>query len=104
MRKPKQPDRKHCRPQQRKPDDLGRCLTPLDTDHSLIGVVELSLSNWLVAGVVPGIERQPLKKLKPEPAGLLELLQRWRLEAESAGRRITRIAVAYEAGRVRRSR
>lgn len=99
MRKPKQPDSKDCRPQQRKPDDLGRCLTPLDADHSLIAVVELSLSSWLVAGIVPGIERQPLKKLKPEPAGLLELLQRWRLEAERACRRITRIAVAYEAGR-----
>jgi transposase len=27
----------------------------------LVAVVELSLSGWLVAGVIPGIERQPLK-------------------------------------------
>jgi transposase len=99
MRKPKQPDPRRCKPQQRKPNDLGRCLVALDADHTLIAVVELSLSSWLVAGVVPGVERQPLKKLKAEPAALFELLQRWRLEAERSGRKITRIAVAYEAGR-----
>jgi len=99
MRKPKPPDPRRCKPQQRKPNDLGRCLVALDADHTLIAVVELSLSSWLVAGVVPGVERQPLKKLKAEPAALFELLQRWRLEAERSGRKITRIAVAYEAGR-----
>jgi len=98
MRKPKQPHQRH--PQhQRKPNDLSHCLAALDGDHTLVAVVELSLSNWLVAGVVPGVERQPLKKLKPEPGALLELLHRWRLEAERSGRKIARIAVAYEAGR-----
>jgi transposase len=99
MRKPKQPDPRRYKPQQREPNDLSRCVAALDADHTLIAVVELSLSSWLVAGVVPGVERQPLKKLKPEPAALLELLHRWRLEAERSGRKITRIAVAYEAGR-----
>jgi transposase len=94
MRKPKQHAEK-----QRQPNDLSHCLAALDSDHTLIAVVELSLSSWLVAGVVPGVERQPLKKLKPEPGALLELLHRWRLEAERAGRKITRITVAYEAGR-----
>jgi hypothetical protein len=28
--------------------------------------VELSQSTWLVAAAVPGIERQPLKKLEPD--------------------------------------
>jgi transposase len=98
MRTPKQPDRRQPQ-QQRKPNDLSRCLSPLDGDHTLIAVVELSLSSWLVGGVVPGVERQPLKKLKPEPGALLELLHRWSLEAERSGRKITRIAVAYEAGR-----
>src|SRR5262249_18413692 len=45
------------------------------------------------------IERQPLKKLAPDRDGLLQLLYRWRKEATQAGRRIKRIAVAYEAGR-----
>jgi transposase len=31
-------------------------------DTTLIAAVELSLSSWLVAGIVPGVERQPLKK------------------------------------------
>ena len=44
-------------PQQRKPNDLSRSLTALDMDTTLIAVVELSLSSWLVAGIVPGVER-----------------------------------------------
>jgi transposase len=48
---------------------------------------------------VPGLERNPLKKLTPDRDGLLQLLHRWRKEAVQAGRSIKRIAVAYEAGR-----
>src|SRR5580700_10481462 len=61
--------------------------------------VELSQSSWLVGGVVPGIERQPRKKLEPSPERLLAVLHRWRDEAVRAGRTITRIALAFEAGR-----
>jgi hypothetical protein len=43
-------------------NDLSRCLHPLDMDAALIAVIEMSQSSWLVAGVVPGVERQPLKK------------------------------------------
>jgi transposase len=71
MRKPRQSEPRQCKPQQRKADDLSRCLLPLIADQTLIAVVELSLSGWLVSGVVPGVERQPLKKLKPEPDRLL---------------------------------
>src|SRR6516164_6644 len=46
-----------------------------------------------------GVERQPLKKLVVDESALLKLLHRWREEAEKAGRRIERIAVAFEAGR-----
>jgi transposase len=81
------------------PNDLSRSLAPFVQDKTLVAVVELSLSGWLVAGVVPGIERQPLKKLEPDEAGLLRLLQRWRDEAIKSGCTIERIAVAYEAGR-----
>jgi transposase len=81
------------------PNDLSRSLAPMVQDHTLVAVVELSLSSWLVAGVVPGIERQPLKKLEPDEAGLLRLLHRWRDEAIKNGCNIDRIAVAYEAGR-----
>jgi len=82
-----------------KPADLNRCLAPLDQDHTIIAVIEMSQSNWLVAGVVPGIARHPLKKLAPDQDALLKLLHRWRAEAGQAGREISRIAVAFEAGR-----
>ena len=77
-------------------NDLSRCLTP-QPDGTLIAVIEMSLSSWLVAGIVPGVERQPLKKLAVDENALLKLLHRWREEAEKAGRRIERIAVAFEA-------
>jgi transposase len=79
-------------------NDLSRCLTPLEPDGTLIAVIEMSQSSWLVAGIVPGIERQPLKKLKVDESTLLNLLHRWREEAETE-HRIKRISVAFEAGR-----
>ena len=81
------------------PNDLSRSLAAFDQDSTLIAVIEMSQSNWLVAGLVPGIERQPLKKLSPDEDELLKLVQRWRNEAAQAGREIKRIVVAYEAGR-----
>jgi transposase len=86
-------------PPMQKLNDLSRCLTPFDADDTLIAVIELSQSSWLVAGIVPGVERQPLKKLGVDENALLKLLHRWRAEAEKAGHRIKRIAVAFEAGR-----
>jgi transposase len=80
-------------------DDLSRSLTAFQQDSTLVAVVELSRSSWLVAGIVPGIGRHPLKKLAPDEEALLRLLQRWRDEAAGAGRTITRLAVAFEAGR-----
>src|SRR5438270_13798743 len=81
------------------PNDLSRSLVALDQKSTMIAVVELSQSSWLVAGMLPGIERQPRKKLEPNPERLLALLHRWRDEAVRAGRTITRIALAFEAGR-----
>jgi transposase len=86
------------RPMQ-KLNDFSRSLIALEPDGTLIAVIEMSLSSWLVAGIVPGVERQPLKKLAVDESALLKLLHRWREEAEKAGRRIERIAVAFEAGR-----
>src|ERR1700693_1047549 len=81
------------------PNDLSKCLATLDQDSTLIAVVAMSQSSWLVAGMVPGIERHPVKKLDPDELTLLGLLHRWRDESKRAGRTITRIAVAFEAGR-----
>src|SRR6202163_3013925 len=79
--------------------DVRRSLTFLEQDKTIIAVIEMSLSSWLVSGIVPGIERHPLKKLQTEKDALLKLLHRWRNEAVKAGCEITRIAVAFEAGR-----
>ena len=81
-----------------KSNGLNKCLTAFDQDNTLVAVVEMSLSNWLVAGIVPGIERQPLKKIEADEQALLELLDRWRDEALKAGHKVTRITLAYEAG------
>lgn len=82
-----------------KVNDLSKSLTALEQDSTIIAVIEMSLSSWLVAAIVPGIQRQPLKKQQPDEEALLRLLHRWRDEASKAGRTITRIVVAYEAGR-----
>jgi transposase len=88
------------KPKRRKPlNDLSRCPTALNVNETLIAVIELSQKTWLVAGIIPGIERQPLKKLEPDENALLSLLDRWRKEAEKAGYKIKRVAVAFEAGR-----
>ena len=81
------------------PNDLSSSLAALDQDSTLIAVIEMSRSTWLVASIVPGINRQPLKKLAADETALLQLLDRWRDEATKTGRTIDRIAVAYEAGR-----
>lgn len=80
-------------------NDLSRSLAALDQDSTLIAVIEMSQSSWLVGAIVPGISRQPLKKLVVAERELLRLLHRWRDEATRAGRIINRITVAYEAGR-----
>src|ERR1019366_5539557 len=83
----------------RQTDDLSKSLTPFVQGSTLIAVIELSLSSWLVAGVVPGVARQPPKKLEPDETELLRLLRRWRDEAVKSGYTIERVVVAYEAGR-----
>ena len=80
-------------------DDLSRSLVALDQHTTLIAAIELSLASWLVGGIVPGLSREPLKKLVPDQEALLKLLHRWRDEAIDAGHKIKRIVVAFEAGR-----
>jgi hypothetical protein len=40
----------------------------------LIAVVEMSQSSWLVAAIVPGLDRHPLTKISPDETTLLGLL------------------------------
>jgi transposase len=80
-------------------DDLSRSLTAFEQSDTLVAVLEMSQSSWLAAGVVPGVERRPLKKLDPDPAALQRLLERWRDQAAKAGREVARVVLAFEAGR-----
>ena len=59
----------------------------------------MGLKSWLIAGIVPGVGRGPLKKLEADEAGVVRQLHRWRDEATKAGRKIKRLVVAFEAGR-----
>ena len=80
-------------------DDLSRSLTAFEQSDTLVAVLEMSQSSWLAAGVVPGVEPRPLKKLDPDPAALLHLLEKWRDQAAKAGREVARVVLAFEAGR-----
>ncbi len=76
-----------------------RCSGSFSPDDTLTVVVEMSSSTWLVAGLIPGVERRPMKKLDPDQDQLLALLERWRQEAAADGGAISRVVLAYEAGR-----
>ena len=45
------------------PFDASRSLTSLEQDSTMIAVIEMSQAKWVVAAVVPGVERQPFKRL-----------------------------------------
>jgi len=79
--------------------DASKSISTLDPDSTLIVVIEMSLTKWLVAAMVPGMARQPLKKIDADAEALSQLLCRWRGEATEAGKTLTRVVVAYEAGR-----
>jgi transposase len=80
-------------------DDLSRSLVPFEQDATLVAVLEMSQASWLAAAVVPGMDRRPLKKLEPDPAALLHLMEKWRDQAVAAGGRVTRVVLVFEAGR-----
>jgi transposase len=82
------------------PNDLSRSLVALDQDSTIIAVVEMSQSSWLVAGMLPGIERQPRNKFEPSPERLLALLHRWRDEAIGAGKEKRGCALRHRAREV----
>ena len=55
-------------------DDALSARCKSDQDSTLIAVIKMSQSTWLVAGMVAGINRQPLKKLAADETALLQLL------------------------------
>ena len=80
--------------------ELNCSRTSLAMDGTLVVVVEMSLSTWLVCAEVPGLERRAMMKMSVDETELLSQLHRWRDEAEKRlDCRVSRICVAYEAGR-----
>ena len=80
--------------------ELNCSCTPLALDSTLVVVVEMSISTWLVCTEVLGLERRAMKKMSVDETELLSQLHRWREEAEKkSGYRIPRICLSYEAGR-----
>ena len=79
-------------------DQSKKCLKAFEQDSTLVAVVELSQKSWLVAGIVPGVDRHPLKKFDADENRLFAPIQRWKQEAIKAGRDVKRIVVAFEAG------
>jgi transposase len=86
-------------PMSNRNDQSKKSFTAFDQGTTLLAVVELSRNFWLVAGIVPGIERQPSKKLAADENKLLTLVRQWQQRAVKAGGEIKRIVVAFEAGR-----
>ena len=68
-----------------KANDLSRSPVALNEDSTLIAVIEMGLASWLIAGRIPDINRNPLRKQDPDPEALLARLHRWRDEAVQAG-------------------
>jgi transposase len=63
-------------------DDLSRSLIAFEQNSTMVVVLEMSQSSWLAAGVVPGFERRPLKKLDPDPTALLRFRARQTHDAD----------------------
>jgi transposase len=57
-----------------------RATAAFDQECTLVVIIEMSQSAWLVSGLLPGVERQPLKKLQPDPDRLFSVVSRWREE------------------------
>src|SRR5258707_1182123 len=57
--------------------DASKSLTAFEQDSTLVAVIEMSQSKWLVAAVVPGIARHPLKKVDADAGGLRKPCAPW---------------------------
>lgn len=80
-------------------NDLSRSLVAFEQDSTLVAVIEMGSASWLVGGFVPGLSKDPMKKLSPDAPALLKLLDGWREKALAKGHALKRVCIAFEAGR-----
>ena len=75
-------------------------VTAFEHDSTLVVALELSGKSWEIGAVVPGVTRRPRRSMAPrEIRTLLEIIERWKVEAGKGGRSVTRVVLTYEAGR-----
>lgn len=74
--------------------------TAFDHDSTLVVALELSGKSWDCGAVVPGVARQPRRRLEPrDMPGVLRAIEGWKSEARAAGHEVRRTVLTYEAGR-----
>lgn len=71
----------------------------VDHQTTLVAVLELSGSSWMIAGQIPGVERTVKSKIEPSAPALLQVLEGWVRRARAAGKTVLRTVLAYEIGR-----
>jgi transposase len=67
-------------------DQSKKALNAFEQDSTLVVVVELSQKSWLVAGVVPEVDRHSLKKFDADENRLFALIDCWKQEVIEAKR------------------
>src|SRR3712207_5796120 len=71
----------------------------VDHQTTLVAVLELSGSSWMIAGQIPGVERTVKSKIEPSAPAVLKVLEGWVRRARAAGKTVSRTVLAYEIGR-----
>ena len=80
--------------------DAHRPATAFDHDSTLVVAMELSGKSWQLGAVIPGVSRRAKVGVKARDMNeVMRVLDRWKAEAVRAGRTISRVVAAYEAGR-----
>src|ERR1700694_1344801 len=65
--------------------------TAFDHNSTLVLALELSGKGWQVGAVLPGVARRPRRSVAPrDVTGLLVQIERWKAEAQRAGRTVLR--------------
>ena len=70
-----------------------------DLRTTLVVVVEVSKSVWIIAAHVPGLQGVKVKqRLEPRADALLDAITRLRQRAANSGAAVERTVAAYESG------
>lgn len=73
--------------------------TAVDQDSTLVVALQLSAKSWLVGARVPGLSRLSRHAVTPSAVELSELLGKMTERGAAQGKTVTRVVLAYEAGR-----